>query len=401
MFRFPSRSPRHLPMLASLCLAVGVLVACGGGGSAGSTSPTASSFAAGPITGFGSVIVNGVRFDDSSAQVDDDDAVAHTRGDLKLGMMAEVRGGEIASDSQGSHGEARAITFRSEIVGPAGTVDTVARTLIVLGQTVDVTATTVFDDRLPSGLAGIKPGDIVEVFGTLDATTGHYSATRIEPKANAPLFKLRGVVANLDTTARTFRIGSEMISYGGLAADQVPSALADKLLVRVKLQPTQAAGAWIAVKLQSGVRSVEDHDEAEIKGRITAFTSPTRFSVDGIAVDATNAAFPQGTAAVVLGARVEVEGSANAGVVVATRVSVETEDEARHGRFELHGAIASIDASAKTFALRGLTVSFGDPGVVFKDGAASDLAAGRQVEVKGVLSSDGTMVVAATIHFEK
>ena len=55
--------------LKVLCAAV-VLTGCGGGGSGDSASPaTRTSFAAGPITGFGSIIVNGVRFDDSSAKI--------------------------------------------------------------------------------------------------------------------------------------------------------------------------------------------------------------------------------------------------------------------------------------------------------------------------------------------
>ncbi|MDH5540523.1 MAG: hypothetical protein OEY03_14070, partial [Rhizobacter sp.] len=60
-----------------------VLVACGGGGSsAPPAGASASSFTAGPITGFGSVIVNGVRFDDSSASISDDDGNSRSRDDL-------------------------------------------------------------------------------------------------------------------------------------------------------------------------------------------------------------------------------------------------------------------------------------------------------------------------------
>ena len=387
------------PALAGLCIAsVVALIACGGGGS--SDSPAASSFSSGPITGFGSVIVNGVRFDESSARISDDDGVSHVKGDLKLGMTAEIDGGQITTDDKGSHCTAKSIGFRSEIVGPVDAVDLTAKTLVVLGQPVDVTAITAFDDRLPSGLASVTVADVVEVYGTLDTTTGHYSATRIEPKANAPLFKLRGTVASLDTTAHTFQIGSELISYAGLAADKVPTGLANGLLVRVKLQTTQVLGAWVATKLQSAVQHVEDHDKAELKGMITAFTSVTQFSVDGIVVDASKASFPEGTTGIVLGARVEVEGSASGGVIVATKVSVETEDHARHGGFELHGAITALDTTAQTFSLRGLTVSYADAGVQFKDGTASQLAVGVQVEVKGVLSSDGTMVMATLIDFE-
>ena len=185
-----------------------------------------------------------------------------------------------------------------------------------------------------------------------------------------------------------------------LTADKVPADLADGLLVRVKLETMQVGGAWVATKLKSAVRHMEDHDEAELKGLITAFTSTTQFSVDGIAVDATNAKFPDGTTGLVLGAEVEVEGAASNGVIMATKVSIETEDQDKLAGFELHGAIVTLDTTAKTFVLRGVTVSYGGSAVVFKGGMESDLAVGRKVEVKGTLSSDGTMLDAVTIKFE-
>jgi hypothetical protein len=243
-------------------------------------------------------------------------------------------------------------------------------------------------------------GDVVEVFAMLDTTTGTYTATRIEPKANATSFKLRGVVASLDTMAHTFKIGTETISYANLTADKVPADLADRLLVRVKLETTQVAGAWVATKLKSAVRHMEDHDEAELKGLITAFTSTTQFSVDGTPVDATKATFPDGTTGIVLGAEVEVEGAATNGVIMATKVSIETAEKNKLTGFELHGAISALDTTAKTFVLRGVTVSYGGSAVVFKGGMETDLAVGRKVEVKGTLSSDGTKLDAVTIKFE-
>jgi len=59
-------------MRASLLAACAALAAsCGGGVDSGGTGAPISSYASGPITGFGSVIVNGVRFDDRSATVRD------------------------------------------------------------------------------------------------------------------------------------------------------------------------------------------------------------------------------------------------------------------------------------------------------------------------------------------
>jgi hypothetical protein len=388
--------------LVSLLCAAALLAACGGGGSS-TSADTRSAYAAGPITGFGSIIVNGVRFDDSSASVTDDDGASHRSSELRLGMMAEVTGSGITDDGSGARSKARSIRFGSEIVGPVQSIAADGKSLVVLGQTVQITATTLFDDRLAGGLAGLAAGAVVEVHAQIDATTGAYTATRIEPKANALFFKLRGTVAGIDKTAHTFRIGAgtDVISYDAIAAS-VPATLDNGMVVRVKLQTTQVGGQWIASKVESGVRKLDDHDEAELKGTITASTFATdkKFSVNGIAVDATNATFPKGTAGIVLGALVEVKGSAVNGVIVATRVQTESEQEHESEGFELHGSISSLNTVAKTFVLRGVTVDYGGAAVEFRKGSAANLVDGRNVEVKGLRSADGTMLTATRISFE-
>jgi hypothetical protein len=400
-----AQSRRPAQGLLKLLCAAAVLTGCGGGGTS-NTVPTAaiSSFSAGTITGFGSVIVNGVRFDDTSASVTDDEGNARRNDELRLGMTAEIESAGVTEDIGGLHGMARAIRFGSEIVGPVSSIATDGKSLVVLGETVQITALTLFDERLVGGLAGVFPGTtILEVHGLLDAATGVYTATRLEPRPNAPYFKLRGVVSNIDKTARTFRIGSgtETVSYANIAG-AVPSALDNGLLVRVRLDKVKVTGNWVAVNITSGVRKLENHDEAELEGAITAstFAVDKKFSVNGIAVDATTATFPQGSDGIVLGARVEVKGSAVNGVVVATRVSIETERDREIRGFELHGAISAFDDSAKTFLLRGVTVSFGDASVEFRKGTVTDLANGRKVEVKGVRASDGKTLVAGRISFE-
>jgi hypothetical protein len=394
-----------MPALATLLLATAALTACGGGGSSGASSPGARSlFASGPITGFGSIIVNGVRFDDSSASVSDDDGNSRRSDDLRLGMVAEVTGSGITDDGSGSRSKARSIRFGSEIVGPVFSVAADGKSLVVLGQTVQVGATTLFDDRLAGGLSGLVAGtSVVEVHGLLDSSSGAYVATRIEPKSNPLVFKLRGPVSTIDKAARTFRIGSgtETISYDTIAAT-APAALDNGLMVRVKLQTTQVAGKWVATAIDSGVRRIDDHDEAELKGTITAtsFAADKKFSVNGLPVDATNATFPKGTAGIVLGARVEVKGSAVNGVIVATRVQTESEQDRQSEGFELHGALSNLDAVAKTFLLRGVTVDFNGAAIEFKKGTAANLTNGRNIEVKGILSSDGTRLTAVRINFE-
>lgn len=378
-------------------LAAALVAGCGGGGgssSDGGTDAAAAAYTAGPISGYGSIIVNGVRFEDSAATIEDDDGDGGGSDDLKLGVMVEVESGAIDD----STGRARAlrIRFGSEIVGPVESVDAAAGTFVVLGQTVEVRDTTVFDDSIAGGLAGLS-GLTVEVHALFDAASGHYVATRIEDEDSVLFFKLRGVVSAHDPVNKTFQIGDAVISYAGIAESALPPLFGDGLRVRVRLQTAQVNGQWVAVTIRSGVRKVEDHDMARLRGTVTAFTSETAFEVNGIPVDASAARIDDGP--VSLGARVEVRGSASDGTIVATRVKVLRDDDDEVRGIELHGTVSALDTSARTFVLRGVTVSYAGP-VLFKDGGEAQLADGVQLEVKGVLGADQTTLTALVIEFE-
>ena len=383
---------------AALVAALAALVACGGGGgeSGATVAPTSTTsvYAAGPITGFGSVIINGVRFDDSAATISDDDGRTMAEAELHLGMQAEVEG---APGSDDAHGTAHAIHIHSALIGPVTAVDTMAGTLTVLGQTVTVDAQTAFDTALANGLASVATGAVVQVHGQFDTASQSYLATRVELDAAATHFKIRGTITALDTTARTLSIGATAVDFSSTAG--VPSDLAVGKLVAVRLATTPVNGVWTATAISDGQRLAHDHDEAHLRGVISAFTSVTQFSVDGNPVDASSATFPDGQAGVVLGATVEVEGQLVAGVVVARVVGVEDEQEHDGTRVELHGTIAVLDTTAQTFVVRGVTVSYAGS-VAFDGGTAASLANGLFVEVHGGFSSDGTVVDATRIDLK-
>ena len=399
--RFPSWS--NSCAVATAACATAMLVACGGGGSDPTpTTPVvvpaaATTYTQGAISGFGSVIVGGVRFDDSSASVSDDDGNSKSRSDLKLGMMVELDAGTV--DRVAASALALRIRLGNEIVGPVGTIDTAASTVQVLGQTVLVTSSTVFDDSLAGGLSALTAGAVVEVYGILDPANGRVVATRIEPKTGATAYKLRGAIAGVDTTAKTFTINGQTISYASLPAANVPAGLTNGQIVRVLLQTTQVSGAWVATALRGGLRLPETtRRDAHLEGVISVFTSTSSFQVNGLQVDASAATFPDGTTGIVLGAKVEVEGVVTNGVLVASKVEIE--DRRPQARtLELRGEMSNINATDKTFALRGVTVWYGGT-VEYRDGNEAALANGKRLEVRGVLSTDRTRLEARRIDFK-
>lgn len=413
----PTRRGFVRSLLLTVSMAVGgaaLMTACGGGGSDGAAPPTppsggsARAFTQGAISGFGSVIVGGVRFDDSSASVLDDDGIRHGSGDLKLGMSVSIDSSVPANGSA----TATMIRFGSEIVGPVTAVDAAGASFTLIGQTVDVTPATVFDDSLRGGMQAIFAGLVLEVYANYDAATGRYVATRIEDKNNANEYRVRGIVQGLNSSARSFRIGDALISYA--SARRVPAGLANGQWVRAKLRTVPVAGAWVANEVDGGLRGAGDDgddfgdfDEAEVYGTIDSFTSLARFSVNGLPVDASSASFPEGQAGIALGAFVEVEGAVRNGVLIAAKVKLEDEhggrgdddDDDDDERFELHGAISALDTAGRSFMLRGVKVSYAGA-VTFDDGSEADLRDGAEVEVKGRLWADGSTLDASKIEFE-
>jgi hypothetical protein len=322
MTRAPNRA-------ASLALAGLALAACGGSGTqtagidrGGMTTPVS---VVGPITGFGSIVVNGVHYnvDNASVTVDGNPATA---SDLQLGQLVTVVG-EL--DATGSTGTANQVLFQTNVRGPIATLNTAASEISVLGQTVIAGSSTVFDlAGVPDQFGSLRVGDLVAVSGFVSANGG-IVATRIQSVMAGSGLLAFGVVSNLDTALLHFNLGALVVDYSQASliegfASGGPSN-GDHVFVRGT--NTAPSGSLLA----SEVRRAEDEgtqtgSEAEVEGLITRFASATDFDVGGRAVTTTAATTYQGgtAAALALNVKVEVAGSVNAsGVIVAARVEID------------------------------------------------------------------------------
>lgn len=401
--RLPLVLQRRQAIAALLASAAGpmLLAACGGGGGdvPGAGGGATASFMSGPIAGLGSIIVGGVRFDDSGARVEDDDGLGHDRGELKLGMMVEIESSEI--DDNAGRAVAALIRFGSEIKGPVLSVDPATQTIVMLDQTVEVRPETVFDPRLAGGFSALQRGQILEIHALFDSATRRYIATRIELEDNADAYRLRGLVSNLNTTDKTFQINGATIGYGDVDPATLPANLADNMRVRVRLrvQAGQLTGPWRALTVRLGVRRVDDIADARIRGFVSAFTSPQQFEVNGIPVDATNARFAPNSDAVRMGVLVEVRGRARSGAIVASRVAVINRGDPDWQRVELHGSVSGLNTTEKTFVLREVTVNYSRV-LEWNNGGPGDLSDGDAVEVKGLWSEDRRVLFAVIVKFE-
>ena len=380
-------------LLAAAAVAAAVIAGCGGGVGTGGTG----SYAQGTISGFGSIFVNDVRYDDSGASVLDGYGNPKTRDDLRLGMTVAVDAGAVADSGSGPAATATRIQYASEIVGPLALVDGAGSRLVVFGQTVTIDSTTVFDDSLSGGLAALGAGQVVEVYASVDPAGGRYRATRVQPAASGAAYSLRGIASQVNTSARSFAIGNAQFSYTA----SPPAGLAEGAFVRVTLQNAPPASLqWTVQAFGGGLPGPADGQSTKLKGLISSFASVGSFSVNGQPVSTAGASFPNGSAGLGLGVRVEIDGTTRGGVLQASQVSIKTDSEESGHEFELDGVITTLTVAAQTFLLRGVTVSYAGAGIEVDHGTLADLAVGRRVEVKGLLSSDGTRLDATRISFD-
>lgn len=403
--------------LAAAMTAVSLLLAACGGGDAvpDAVSPTAAPGDRQSIQGVGSggtgrysramvravgpLVLGDAVYDTSSAVVVDADGVVRDIGAVGVGMVAEVLSDGTAPGTPGNPDPARSLHVVSELLGPVAEVDAPLGQFSVLSQRVRADARTVFGPGLLDGLAGLAPGDVIEVAGFFDVVDGAYRATRIDLRPDATeLRRIRGTVQQLDPLRRTFRMGALRLSYRGLPEAEVPAALADGLVVRARLAAAPVGGVWTVQRLQPGADVPGDEREAEVEGLVDAVLSPTRFSVGGVTVDAGGAVVRPRSRIVEPGSRVEVHGVLSGGVLVARTVGVE---ESSWRELEMKGRIDGIDWLAKTFTLRGKVIEFGSRRVAWVNGPRGSIRVGMVVEVHALRHAATGRIVATEIAIER
>ena len=393
---------RILKLAATFLATMTLLTACGGGGgsSGGSNPPpppptggitrTGDAVAVGPITGFGSVIVNGVKYEtDAGTTFIHDDNPSAGQDDFKVGETVLIKG------TIDDNGNARAteVEFEDAVEGPVTSVDEVAGTFVVLGQTVRVVATTSIDDNCSGGLAGLTAYAQVEVSGSADST-GVIEATRVECKTEAQvgvddLWEVNGTVSNLGTT--TFEINGFVVDFSGVTPTDFPGgviSVGDP--VEAKGSELTGGGALLATSVEyKGARFAGDDDvgdHMEIEGFITRFVSPTNFDVSGIPVKEITGTVYEGGSRTDLGLnlKVEVEGEFDtAGVLNATKIEIKSSTAVR-----VVGLLDAVDGNL--LSILGITINTDSVKTRFEDKTNADaspllpaLNRGDYLEVRG------------------
>ncbi|MCE4556155.1 DUF5666 domain-containing protein [Roseateles cellulosilyticus] len=395
---------------ATCAISTAVLVACGGGGGGGDTATQApatpapgantASVVDGTITGFGSVVIDGQRFDDSLVKVafanNPDAQTAGTLGDLHTGMRVH---GELKD------GLLQNLVVNFALVGTVGAVDAAGGTLTVFGQTIKTTATgqlpTVFDGF--NALGQLTAGDLVKVSGTV-ASDGSITATRIERKAkdSTELFRVSGAVQDLDTTAKTFTLtgnSSVTVNYANAKLQPTGVVIEKGKLVSVVATSAPAASGGKNVLTASVVevkaRKLPDSSDSTVGGPVTDFQSLANLRIGDVVVDASTATLKDGTtpADVANGAQALAHGTVKDGAMKADWVKVFKNDTAIKAL--LVGQVTDF-VSLGNFTLRGTVVDAS--AARFTKGATTDVAAGAWVQVTGQLTPAGVKATEIAVQ---
>lgn len=352
------------------------LTGCGGGGGASlSVVPGTGGTGIGvqgPITGFGSVIVNNTTFDDSGATVLLDGATA-TQADLRIGMVANVTG---TRDASGVTGSAAQITVWSIAKGLVS--QTRSGGFVLAGMAISTDTVTAFEGL--ADLAALAVGMPVTVWGlqvSADART--WKATRVVLLTAAPTAVSTGLL-QVSNGSRSLN-GMNLTGISLAAFDEGQLLRVEGNLNAGQLQVTRATAAGADLNVpQSG--------ELELEGLVTAVSSATRFSMGTVTVDISKASVSPANQTISVNALVEVYGSMQNGTLLATKLEIKSDAEL--SQVDITAKIESFK-SLSDFEVRGQRCDASQ--ATLKSGSLSSLRTGVKVRVLGLASGEERLTV--------
>ena len=377
-----------------------VAVACGSGGSGMSqSSGTTPVIATGVITGFGSIYINGIRFQTTSATIRKNGQTVD-QSQLAVGEVARIKGSKDDADGTGVADE---VDVDETVIGPIDKIDTTAGTVTVLAQIVKINAgTSVSKNIQPADITGLKTGDVIHVSGMTDSS-GAIVATRIEKGSASSPLQVVGTVAGLNAGSHTFMINALTVDYSSANLTGFASgAPSNGDVVEARGTSFDATTQTLtATHLRREMTDQEEAgDERDVKreGLITRFASATDFDVADKPVTTTSSTeYRNGTAAdLALNVKVEVEGMLNSSnVLVASVVSFE-----HNGDIELQAQADNVMSGSFTLLNVQVTVT---SSTRFEDHASgmaifnlSNVMKGDLIRVHGYESPAGSGKVVAT-----
>jgi hypothetical protein len=252
--------------------------------------------------------------------------------------------------------------------------------------------------------AGLGLGDIVRIFGSINADGRNGIATAIiaNDEVEGPVTDVtraaEGVIAVLGHTIRADQTLDTIFDGFNALTD-----LAQGNVVEVHGFIDPDTGDILATSIElKATAVVPDVTLIEIKGRITNFTGD-QFRLRGLTVRLTTTTEIEGTGDLANGLLVEVKGTLNADFDTLTAVKIEDADGTPFdntrpgGEVKIEGLINDFNG-LENFRVRDVPVNAQNAEI--EDGAATNLANGVLVEVKGAFDTAGVLL-ATEVEIER
>ncbi len=375
-------------------LALAALASCGGEGVVGSGGTGISTgMAVGTVNGFGSVIVDGVVYDQRGAAVVSE--VAPGRD-----AVAEVKLGDRVAVEYEVVGVASVVRVDAAMSGAVASAVSKGE-FSMLGQTVSINTSGAAGPITQFGggygqASDLRAGDPIEVHGVLVRQTGatRIQATRIDKLATAPAYlRVTGLVSDLSTGgAATITLGALTVETTGAAVVPASSSLAKGQTVTVLALPNTltapSASTWRLRAAQIRIRELRSGGlDDSISGSVSHLDTLARtLTLGSVLVNYSAAAVTPAASALANGQYVLARGRVGAdGTLAASSLTIR--DAGSDTEAELRGNIRNFDAATGRFIVRDVLV---DPtGAKLEGCPAAGLADGLFVEVEGALGSTG------------
>jgi len=325
------------------------LVSCGGGSNDLAGIGGSGYVSDGTVTGFGSVYVNGVKFETNSAIFEVEDNINATQTDLRIGMVVQVFGDINTSTATRIH-------YSDDLEGPITSInenaDLTEKTLTILGTTVIVDKSdTVYENTSYSALAN---DNVIEVSGYYD-NTNVLHASYVEFKSavsnTSDVFEVSGIITNLGGSS--FTVQGISINAEAAVLSDLPNGLQNGIDVEVKGRLNGSVIDAVEVEGNNDELS-DDGSDVSIEGIITDYVDDNNFKIKGQLINATTATKLPSVLTLKNGIKVEAEGTISNGVLNATEI------ESRSGDSEVTAVVTSVDIDNKVLTV---SVVAGQPSI--------------------------------------
>jgi len=239
--------------------------------------------------------------------------------------------------------------------------------------------------------ADLANGRRVTALGKLSGATLLASQVTIEAPTTSPppptTLSVEGTITGFVSIASFSVAGQPVNASGASVSGGSATTLANG--ARVDVAGTLVAGILNAQTVR--IETAPTAPTLEVEGTITAFASLANFTLAGQVVDATHASVSNGSAQdIAVGRVAKVTGALVNGVLVATNVQLEDQEDA-----EVEGVINGY-VSVASFVVAGRQVDAS--AAQFSNGTAANLANGVKVHVRGPLA--GAILKATRVEFD-